>query len=342
MAAKELFSFLSSIQKQFVHYFNPIGKFYITVQFLCRILIPQFVLDKMFSEPVLVCDTRQLGCEQNCINRFTPMNHQRIWEVELLMIILSLMVFWGFSFVHRELKKRDRKEINRLFGYGKKWISGKGKNRKEIVVSKITRCGYITMLCVRISFEMSFLYIENQLGKHQSQNDAFWQAFNLKESWLCATNDDNPAAQRSLSKIIPEQNRSMLFWTEDWNPACMQQSVTVTCWIPYSRMKSIWLWFMYSVLCFSTCLTFFELTFELTKGCFRRKYDHIHDQLRTEIERQASVKLEEEKARFEFPNPDKSGLPETPGLPENSGPKTPGFNDVNTNDELFDKLILGR
>ena len=136
MSMHAIYKVLASIKKQFVHYFNPIGKLYIIVQFLCRVMIPQFVLDKMFSDPVLVCDTRQIGCEQNCINRFTPINHQRIWEVELLMIIVSLIVFWLFSTIHREVKKINRKKYNKFFGFENRPKGG----------SKITKCGYIVML----------------------------------------------------------------------------------------------------------------------------------------------------------------------------------------------------
>ena len=97
------------------------------------------------------------------------------------------------------------------------------------------------MLVVRLGCEIVFLYLENQLGKHQSQNVEFWEAFNLKESWICSTNNVDKAAQESLDMLIPKPNRSEIFWTDDLNVACLQQKVTVTCWIPYSRMKTLWL-----------------------------------------------------------------------------------------------------
>merc|ERR1711981_335135 len=145
------------------------------------------------------------------------------------------------------------------------------------MTSRITRFGYIVMLMVRLCCELIFLYVENQLGKHQSQNIAFWDAFNLKESWICSTNNVDQAAQHSLSQLIPIANRSEIFWTDDLNVACLQQKVTVTCWIPYSRMKSLWLWFMYFVLCISTCLTGFELAFELLRQCCKGKRSTPYD-----------------------------------------------------------------
>ena len=127
------------------------------------------------------------------------------------------------------------------------------------------------MLVMRLSGEVFFLYVENELGKHQSQNIEFWEAFNLKESWICSTNNVDDAAQHSLAQLIPVANRSEIFWTDDVNVACLQQKVTVTCWIPFSRMKTLWLWFMYIVLCVSTCLTVFELVWEVLGHCCRSK-----------------------------------------------------------------------
>lgn len=252
MAAGEIFAVLNNIKKQYIRYFNLVGKLYIVVQLICRVLIPQFVLDDMFGEPLLTCDTQQTACEQNCINRFTPINHQRLWEGQLLMGIVSLMIFSFFSFIHRMCKHSDKVE------YG---FNGRQK------VSRIIRVGYISMLTFRLLVEITFLYWEHELAKHQSQNENFWEAFELKESWLCATNSGNPAAKRSLSKIIPPQNRSTPLWSDNENVACIQQSVVVTCWIPFSNMKSVWLKFMYCVLCLSTCLTAIELLWELVKDC---------------------------------------------------------------------------
>lgn len=123
------------------------------------------------------------------------------------------------------------------------------------------------MLLFRFTFECTFLFIENQLGKHQSQNTEFWNSFWLKESWLCATNTPKAPQQESLDKVLPISNRSEIFWTDDWNMACLQQQITVTCWIPFSRMKSFGLIFMYWVLITTTCLTACELVYELVKLC---------------------------------------------------------------------------
>ena len=100
--------------------------------------------------------------------------------------------------------------------------------------SVFTDIGYLLMLIFRFGFELWFLYVENQLGKHQSQKGDFWDSFNLKEYWMCPTQPDAAA----VSATIPVEQRSELFWVDEVNEACQQQTVEVRCWIPFSWMKT--------------------------------------------------------------------------------------------------------
>ena len=101
-------------------------------------------------------------------------------------------------------------------------------NQKNFIKSRITHIGYLIMLFIRLFGEICFIYLENQLGKHQSQNTEFWNAFNLKENWICSSNNKDTAAVESLEQLIPIGNRSEAFWTDDLNVACLQHRVTVT------------------------------------------------------------------------------------------------------------------
>lgn len=280
MGSGEILSHINEFLSSINRYFNPIGKFYIQVQILCRVLVCSVFLDDLFKSSSLECDTKQVGCQQNCINRFAPLNHKKVWELELFTVMLAITVFLGFSLfndyrynrIKKQAKRDDWDEHKLRTTMGRSFnMRVKEKKGKEFVKSRITTAGYIVMLVFRLTFECLFLWIENQLGKHQSQNIAFWDAFNLKESWICSTNNVDQAAQHSLDQLIPQSNRSEIFWTDDLNIACLQQKVTVTCWIPFSRMKSLWLWFMYIVLCISTCLTSFELSFEILRQFCRPK-----------------------------------------------------------------------
>ena len=242
----------------------------------------------------LECDTKQVGCELNCINRFTPLNHTRIWEAELFMVVFTNLSFTAFRVFNeyqynkfrgdaeigeseeklieneKMVKTGDfKKVLPRTIDESVYHFKQKSGNQKNFIKSRITNIGYLIMLFIRLFGEICFIYLENQLGKHQSQNIEFWNAFNLKENWICSSNNKDTAAVESLDQLIPVGNRSEIFWTDDLNVACLQHRVTVTCWIPFSRMKSYGMWFMFLTLCFSCWLTVLEICWEFCYHCCR-------------------------------------------------------------------------
>jgi len=290
-------------------YVNPVGKFYLQFQILCRVLVTSVFLDDLFEGAALECDTGQPGCEQNCINRFAPVNHKKVWEIEIFYVLFTVAVFLMFSymndhaykkFMRREEKKRRLAEKQNLhvtnaefdkmvrmksqrsaFGFKEthqKKPAKKGAEPDTYVPSSLTTLGYIIMLVMRLFFELVFLYVENELSQHQSQKVGFWDRIFLKENWICPTNRDEPAVKQSINQLLPQANRSTLFWISDENLACTQQPVTVTCWIPFSRMKSYAMFFMYMVLIASTVLTVGELMFELVRLCLSGKKPAVPEQ----------------------------------------------------------------
>lgn len=269
-----LFGQIKDIFGQIKNYFNPVGRFYIQFQILCRVLVCTVFLDDLFEGADLECETDQPGCTQNCINRFAPVNHKKIWEAEMFVIMFATSMFTLFTYINRHQYQKFKDRVDKQGGKleaTKSMARFKESGNKKVVKSRYTNFGYIFMLITRLVFEIMFLYIENQISKHQSQKTGFWEAFYLKELWICATNTPTEASARSLDQLLPVANRSEIFWIDDINLACMQQQVTVTCWIPFSRMKSYGMFFMYIVLIVGTVMTALELVVELLRLCFGRK-----------------------------------------------------------------------
>jgi len=138
--------------------------------------------------------------------------------------------------------------------------------------SNIQRVGYFVMLAVRLVAEFWFLYLEMELNRNQSQNAGFFEAMNLKEKWYCFsyTDSDSSRPQDTYRKVVdakmPMANRSSLFWVDEPLIACSQQD-TVKCWIPFSRIKSYGIQFMYMLLCVNICLTVLEILWLVYETC---------------------------------------------------------------------------
>lgn len=308
MGIGHIFDTFNDYYSKLNQHFNFIGKFYLKFQLLCRVLVVEIFLDDLFDEPELTCETDQIGCELTCINRFAPISHMQLWQFELMTIFFGLFVFIIFNFwnqsIHKKyVKKIERQEFSRgleknfeKMGFYKEITPIKNKDgaegeeedeKEKPIKSNVTTTGYILMLVLRLIIELGFMVLEASLAKHHSQNAEIQDYLHLKESWMCPTNDDHPGKIRSVNELLPISNRSALFHRLDPNMACIQQQVTVTCWIPFSRMKSLGMQFMYAVLVFQTFLTVSELIFEFLNTCRRRTKISV---LRSEYKRSMSSK----------------------------------------------------
>ena len=141
----DIYGHLKSLKELFYDYFNPIGRLHLQIQFLCRVVIPGMVLDSLFDDTPLTCDTNQVGCEQNCINRFTPINHQRVWEMQLFMNLGSVVVFTLFQLIQRGAFRKHQEKIanNEKASFDFKFKQSvrykkDGSKKDNIVVSRIT------------------------------------------------------------------------------------------------------------------------------------------------------------------------------------------------------------
>ena len=93
---------------------------YFQLQFICRVLVANVFLESLFDTEEdsagLECDTEQVGCELNCINRFTPLNHTRIWEAELFMVVFTNLSFSAFRVFNEYQYNKFREDRNAEIG----------------------------------------------------------------------------------------------------------------------------------------------------------------------------------------------------------------------------------
>jgi len=275
----ELFSQVNTFGKKVIKLFNPIGKFYIQVISLIRVLVVTVFLDDLFEDvDKMECETAQIGCDLVCENRWAPIDIHRLWSFELFVILLSISVYSFINLLgeyqHKKMLKHYAKErINREMYSENKYKSLRFEEKQlkgdeKMVISIYTRIGYISMLIFRLCCEICCLYIEAALCQHMSQNEKFTDWFQLKEYWKCLINKSGEESEGLLA--LPLANRSSLWFREDVNNACHQQEVAVKCWIPLSRMKSLGIHFMFLVMCFQVMLTLVELGFEIYDNMRKR------------------------------------------------------------------------
>lgn len=151
--------------KKIFAYYNPVGKLYAKFVFLGRILAVGVFLDDLFkSQPSIKCDTKQVGCELSCKNRFAPVSHVQIWQFNLFLGLLSSIIFTVFNMLNqRNYESYQRRMVHKnpiYDGRGNsfeiKYYWEKTKEGKTIINSGYIAVGYIAMLVFRLTYWVRF------------------------------------------------------------------------------------------------------------------------------------------------------------------------------------------
>ncbi|KAJ8389747.1 hypothetical protein AAFF_G00114530 [Aldrovandia affinis] len=107
-------SFLGNILEEVNEHSTVIGRVWLTVLFIFRILIlgtaAEFVWGDEQSD--YVCNTRQPGCENVCYDEAFPISHIRLWVLQIIFVSTPSLVYVGHAVhhVHMEDKRKEREE----------------------------------------------------------------------------------------------------------------------------------------------------------------------------------------------------------------------------------------
>ncbi|XP_071004714.1 gap junction alpha-8 protein-like isoform X5 [Oncorhynchus clarkii lewisi] len=108
-------SFLGNILEEVNEHSTVIGRVWLTVLFIFRILIlgtaAEFVWGDEQSD--YVCNTQQPGCENVCYDEAFPISHIRLWVLQIIFVSTPSLVYVGHAVhhVHMEEKRKEREEV---------------------------------------------------------------------------------------------------------------------------------------------------------------------------------------------------------------------------------------
>ncbi|XP_066475952.1 gap junction alpha-8 protein isoform X2 [Tiliqua scincoides] len=110
-------SFLGNILEEVNEHSTVIGRVWLTVLFIFRILIlgtaAEFVWGDEQSD--FVCNTQQPGCENVCYDEAFPISHIRLWVLQIIFVSTPSLVYLGHAAHHvrMEEKRKEREEAER-------------------------------------------------------------------------------------------------------------------------------------------------------------------------------------------------------------------------------------
>ncbi|XP_076021447.1 gap junction protein, alpha 11 [Genypterus blacodes] len=89
-----------------------IGKIWLTVLFVFRILVLQTSAEKVWCDEQsdFICNTQQPGCENVCYDLAFPISHVRFWVLQIIAVTTPTLLYLGhvLHVIHVEKKVREK------------------------------------------------------------------------------------------------------------------------------------------------------------------------------------------------------------------------------------------
>ncbi|KAK2883953.1 hypothetical protein QQF64_016225 [Cirrhinus molitorella] len=148
--------FLSALLDKVQSHSTVIGKIWMSVLFIFRILVLGAGAENVWGDERsnLVCNTNTPGCENICYDWMFPISHIRFWVMQIIFISTPTLVYLGHvvHVIHQENKLREEQKTNPMSKLPK-YTNENGK-----VVIKGTMLGsYLAQLIIKIIIEVAFI-----------------------------------------------------------------------------------------------------------------------------------------------------------------------------------------
>ncbi|XP_044024849.1 connexin 32.3 [Siniperca chuatsi] len=151
--------FLSSLLDKVQSHSTVIGKIWMSVLFLFRIMVLGAGAESVWGDEQsgFTCNTQQPGCENVCYDWTFPISHIRFWVLQIIFVSTPTLIYLGHAMhiIHTEKKLRER-----LLGPGGTLLLKRCKytDEKGKVKIKGNLLGsYLTQLVVKIVIESAFI-----------------------------------------------------------------------------------------------------------------------------------------------------------------------------------------
>ncbi|XP_046519710.1 gap junction alpha-3 protein [Equus quagga] len=107
-------SFLGKLLENAQEHSTVIGKVWLTVLFIFRILVLGAAAEEVWGDEQsdFTCNTQQPGCENVCYDRAFPISHIRFWVLQIIFVSTPTLIYLGhvLHLVRMEEKKKEREE----------------------------------------------------------------------------------------------------------------------------------------------------------------------------------------------------------------------------------------
>ncbi|KAM9435088.1 gap junction Cx32.2 protein-like [Clarias gariepinus] len=151
--------FLSTLLDKVQSHSTVIGKIWMSVLFIFRILVLGAGAESVWGDEQssLVCNTLQPGCENVCYDWKFPISHIRFWVMQIIFVSTPTLLYLGHAIqvIHQENKLRERIKQQHEKGMLKapKYTDEEG----HVKIKGNLLGSYLTQLFFKIILELAFI-----------------------------------------------------------------------------------------------------------------------------------------------------------------------------------------
>ncbi|XP_053739087.1 gap junction protein gamma 2 [Synchiropus splendidus] len=110
-------SFLTRLLEEIHHHSTFVGKVWLTVLIIFRIVLTAVGGESIYSDEQtkFTCNTKQPGCDNVCYDAFAPLSHVRFWVFQIIMISTPSIMYMGYA-IHKiaRTSEEERRKQARL------------------------------------------------------------------------------------------------------------------------------------------------------------------------------------------------------------------------------------
>ncbi|XP_062281292.1 gap junction alpha-3 protein-like [Scomber scombrus] len=184
-----------------------VGKVWLTVLFIFRILILSAATEKVWGDEQsgFTCDTKQPGCENVCYDITFPISHVRFWVLQIIFVSTPSLIYLGhiLHLVRMEDKHKDQ-EKEHAHHSNKQALIADTKHKKALVRDTKGRVRlqgellrtYVFNVVFKTLFEVGFIVAQYLL-----------YGFELKPMYTC----DRPPCPNVVNCYISRPTEKTIF-----------------------------------------------------------------------------------------------------------------------------------
>uniref|UniRef100_A0A8C2ZSP0 Gap junction protein n=1 Tax=Cyclopterus lumpus TaxID=8103 RepID=A0A8C2ZSP0_CYCLU len=152
-------SFLGNILEEVNEHSTVIGRVWLTVLFIFRILIlgtaAEFVWGDEQSD--YVCNTQQPGCENVCYDEAFPISHIRLWVLQIIFVSTPSLVYVGHALSRQQELSEERLPLSPDQGSVRTTKETSTKGSKKFRLEGTLLRTYICHIIFKTLFEVGFV-----------------------------------------------------------------------------------------------------------------------------------------------------------------------------------------